>query len=92
MGARASCVASSFSETAKEFYKKSTEVSRRLALWGPLGSYLEGVAEVFETSTSLDLSEEKLLNEGFDWLLPACRQSELHSALGFLQVVLAQLR
>uniref|UniRef100_A0A8C6LJQ8 Protein MMS22-like n=1 Tax=Nothobranchius furzeri TaxID=105023 RepID=A0A8C6LJQ8_NOTFU len=83
-------LAFSFSETAKEFYNKTTEVSRRLALWGPLGSYLEGVAEVFETSPSLSLSEEKLLSEGFDWLLPACRQSELNSALGFLQTVLAQ--
>uniref|UniRef100_A0A8C4GMI1 Protein MMS22-like n=1 Tax=Dicentrarchus labrax TaxID=13489 RepID=A0A8C4GMI1_DICLA len=84
-------LAASFNETAKEFYNKTTEVSRRLALWGPLGSYLEGVAEVFETSTSLSLSEEKLLNEGFDWLLPACRISELNSALGFLQIVLAQI-
>nr|XP_020463630.1 protein MMS22-like isoform X2 [Monopterus albus] len=92
VGAQASWVACSFNETAKEFYNKDTEVSRRLALWGPLGSYLEGVTEVFETSTSLTLSEEKLLNEGFDWLLPACHQSELNSALGFLQIVLAQLR
>ncbi|XP_034729910.1 protein MMS22-like [Etheostoma cragini] len=92
VGAQASWLASSFNETAKEFYNKTTEVSRRLALWGPLGSYLEGVAEVFETSASLNLSEEKLLNEGFDWLLPACRLSELNSALGFLQIVLAQLR
>lgn len=92
VGAQASWLASSFNETAKEFYNKTTEMSRKLALWGPLGSYLEGVAEVFETSTSLSLSEEKLLNEGFDWLLPACRQSDLTSALGFLQTVLAQLR
>lgn len=92
VGAQASWLASSFNETAKEFYDKTTEVSRRLALWGPLSSYLEGVAEVFETSTSLNLSEEKLLSEGFDWLLPACRLSELNSALGFLQIVLAQLR
>ncbi|XP_070407012.1 protein MMS22-like isoform X1 [Nothobranchius furzeri] len=92
VAARAEWLAFSFSETAKEFYNKTTEVSRRLALWGPLGSYLEGVAEVFETSPSLSLSEEKLLSEGFDWLLPACRQSELNSALGFLQTVLAQLR
>ncbi|MEQ2157967.1 Protein MMS22-like [Goodea atripinnis] len=89
---QASWLASSFNKTAKEFYDKTTEVSRRLALWGPLGSYLEGVAEVFETSASLSLSEEKLLNEGFDWLLPACRQSELNSVLSFLQIVLAQLR
>lgn len=67
-------------------------MSRRLALWAPLGSYLEGVAEVFETSDALCLSEEKLLSEGFDWLLPACSSSELNSALGFLQIVLAQLR
>ncbi|KAM9852296.1 protein MMS22-like [Aulostomus maculatus] len=92
VGAQVTWLASSFNETAKEFYNKTTEVSRKLALWGPLGSYLEGVAEVFETSTGLSLSEEKLLNEGFDWLLPACRQSELNSALGFLQIVLAQLR
>uniref|UniRef100_A0A669C1Q5 Protein MMS22-like n=1 Tax=Oreochromis niloticus TaxID=8128 RepID=A0A669C1Q5_ORENI len=92
VGAQASLLASSFNETAKEFYNKTTEVSRRLALWGPLGSYLEGVAEVFETSTTLSLSEEKLLGDGFNWLLPACRQSELSSALGFLQIVLAQLR
>uniref|UniRef100_A0A7N8XLJ9 Protein MMS22-like n=1 Tax=Mastacembelus armatus TaxID=205130 RepID=A0A7N8XLJ9_9TELE len=90
VGAQASWLASSFNEMAKEFYDKTTEVSRRLALWGPLGSYLEGVAEVFETSTSLSLSEEKLLSDGFDWLLPACSQSELNSALGFLQIVLSQ--
>ncbi|XP_011483163.2 protein MMS22-like isoform X2 [Oryzias latipes] len=92
VGVQASWLAASFNETAKEFYNKTTEASRRQALWGPLGSYLDGVAEVFEMSSSLSLSEEKLLSEGFDWLLPACRQSELNSALSFLQVVLAQLR
>ncbi|XP_061805373.2 protein MMS22-like [Nerophis lumbriciformis] len=92
VGPLATGLALSFNETAKEFYNKTTEMSRKLALWGPLGSYLEGVAEVFETSISLNLSEEKLLNEGFVWLLPACRQSELNSVLGFLQTVLAQLR
>ncbi|XP_037129623.1 protein MMS22-like [Syngnathus acus] len=92
LGPLASGLATSFNDTAKEFYNKTTEMSRKLALWGPLGSYLEGVAEVFETSTRLNLSEEKLLNEGFVWLLPACRQSELNSVLGFLQTVLAQLR
>ncbi|XP_019711809.1 protein MMS22-like isoform X1 [Hippocampus comes] len=92
LGPLASGLATSFNDIAKEFYNKTTEMSRKLALWGPLGSYLEGVAEVFETSTRLNLSEEKLLNEGFVWLLPACRQSELNSVLGFLQTVLAQLR
>lgn len=92
VGAQASWLAASFQETAKEFYDKTTEASRKLALWGPLGSYLEGVAEVFEMSSSLSLSEEKLLNEGFGWLLPACSFSELNSALGFLQIILTQLR
>lgn len=92
MSAQAGWLVSSFNNTAKEFYNKTTDVSRKLALWSPLGSYLEGVAEVFETSNGLSLSEEKLLSEGFDWLLPACSSSELNSALGFLQVVLGQLR
>ncbi|KAL0984652.1 hypothetical protein UPYG_G00144740 [Umbra pygmaea] len=92
VGAQASWLAASFSRTAREFYLKTTEPSRRLSLWGPLGSYLEGVAEVFESSISLALSEERLLNEGFGLLLPACRQSELNSALGFLQTVLRELR
>lgn len=92
MGAQASWLASSFNHTAKEFYSKTTEVARKLALWQPLSSYLDGVAEVFETSANLNLSQEKLLNEGFDWLLPACSVSERNSALSFLQVVLAQLR
>ncbi|KAM9514073.1 LOW QUALITY PROTEIN: protein MMS22-like [Salvelinus alpinus] len=92
VGAQASWLASSFSQTVREFYLKTTEPSRHLALWGSLGFYLGGVAEVFETSVCLGLSEEKLLNEGFSLLLPACRQSELSSALGFLQIVLRKLR
>lgn len=92
VGALAEQLAAYFSQTAREFYLKTTEPSRKLALWVPLSSYLEGVSEVFETSPNLMLSEERLLNEGFGLLLPACRQSELSSALGFLQTVLAQLR
>uniref|UniRef100_A0A668ABW4 MMS22-like, DNA repair protein n=1 Tax=Myripristis murdjan TaxID=586833 RepID=A0A668ABW4_9TELE len=56
VSAQASWLASSFNEMAKEFYKKTTEASRRLALWGSLGSYLEGVAEVFETMIPSALS------------------------------------
>uniref|UniRef100_A0A673KNM9 Protein MMS22-like n=1 Tax=Sinocyclocheilus rhinocerous TaxID=307959 RepID=A0A673KNM9_9TELE len=91
-GALAEQLAAYFSQAAREFYLKTTEPSRKLALWAPLSSYLEGVSEVFETSPNLTLSEERLLNGGFGLLLPACRQSELSSALGFLQTVLAQLR
>ncbi|XP_042565150.1 protein MMS22-like [Clupea harengus] len=91
-GAHAERLATSFAQVAREFYLKTTEPSRKLALWQPLGAYLEGVAEVLETSGHLCQAEERLLNEGFAMLLPACRQSELASALGFLQNALAQLR
>lgn len=41
---------------AREFYLKTTEAWRKLALWQPLGAYLEGVAEVLETSGHLKSS------------------------------------
>ncbi|XP_066558733.1 protein MMS22-like isoform X2 [Amia ocellicauda] len=81
-----------FQQVAKEFYLKTTDQTRKLTLWTLLSTYIEGVQEVFETSSYLHLSEEKLLNEGFSMLLPACRESELHTTLFFLQSVLAQLR
>uniref|UniRef100_A0A672LG13 Protein MMS22-like n=1 Tax=Sinocyclocheilus grahami TaxID=75366 RepID=A0A672LG13_SINGR len=90
-GALAEQLAAYFSQAAREFYLKTTEPSRKLTLWAPLSSYLEGVSEVFETSPNLTLSEERLLNKGFELLLPACHQSELSSALGFLQTVLARV-
>ncbi|KAJ8354044.1 hypothetical protein SKAU_G00216110 [Synaphobranchus kaupii] len=92
VGALAEQLGGAFTRAAREFYLKTTEPSRKLALWGLLDSYLEGVQEVFETSTFLHLSEERLLNEGFGLLLPACRQSEINSALGFVQNILAQLQ
>ncbi|XP_076135532.1 protein MMS22-like [Alosa pseudoharengus] len=91
-GAHADRLATSFTQVAREFYLKTTEPSRKLALWQPLGAYLDGVTEVLETSGHLCQAEERLLNEGFAMLLPACRQSELASTLGFLQTALAQLR
>ncbi|KAL4657459.1 protein MMS22-like [Arapaima gigas] len=92
VAALADRLAEAFTQVAREFYLKTTEVTRKLALWPLLGAYIEGVQEVLESSVHLHLSEEKLLNQGFSLLLPACRQSELSSALGFLQSALAQLR
>ncbi|KAJ8288321.1 hypothetical protein COCON_G00009800 [Conger conger] len=91
-GALAQRLGVAFTQAAREFYLKTTEAPRKLALWGLLESYLEGVQEVFETSAYLHLSEERLLNDGFSLLLPACRQSEINSALGFVQNILAQLQ
>ncbi|XP_007231008.3 protein MMS22-like [Astyanax mexicanus] len=88
----ASKLSSSFTNAAREFYLKTTEPARRAALWQPLSAYLEGAAELWQTSTTLCQSEEALLGEGFGLLLPACRTSELNTALSFLLTALTQLR
>ncbi|XP_053568043.1 protein MMS22-like [Bombina bombina] len=81
-----------FQETAKEFLVLKSDFGQKHILWTLLSTYVDGVQEVFETSRNLQLSEEKLLNEGFSMLLPACRESELSAVLHFLQTVIARLR
>uniref|UniRef100_A0AAR2IZH9 Protein MMS22-like n=1 Tax=Pygocentrus nattereri TaxID=42514 RepID=A0AAR2IZH9_PYGNA len=88
----ASKLSSAFTDAAREFYLKTTEPARRTALWHPLSTYLEGTAELWQTSATLCQSEESLLGEGFGLLLPACRTAELNTALSFLQTALTQLR
>ncbi|KAL7842587.1 hypothetical protein SRHO_G00242760 [Serrasalmus rhombeus] len=88
----ASKLSSAFTDAAREFYLKTTEPARRTALWHPLSAYLEGTAELWQTSATLCQSEESLLGEGFGLLLPACRTAELNTALSFLQTALTQLR
>ncbi|XP_072524887.1 protein MMS22-like [Salminus brasiliensis] len=88
----ASKLSSAFTHAAREFYLKTTEPSRRAALWRPLSAYLEGAAELWQTSATLCQSEEALLGEGFGLLLPACRTTELNTALSFLLTALTQLR
>ncbi|XP_069743206.1 protein MMS22-like [Narcine bancroftii] len=85
-------LSSHFENLAKEFFLKTTNPTRKATLWPLLLTYIDGVQEVFETSSFLHLSEEKLLNEGFDLVYHACRESELCAALSFLQVLLARLR
>ncbi|KAF7470641.1 protein MMS22-like [Marmota monax] len=82
-----------FREKAKEFLvSKNDELIQRHNLWTLLSIYIDGVQEVFETSNCLCPSHEKLLNDGFDMLLRACRESELRTVLSFLQAVLARVR
>uniref|UniRef100_A0A6I8S937 Protein MMS22-like n=1 Tax=Xenopus tropicalis TaxID=8364 RepID=A0A6I8S937_XENTR len=82
----------SFRETAKEFLVTKGDFGQKHTLWTLLSTYVDGVQEVFETSHNLQLSEEKLLNDGFSMMLPACRESELCSVLNFLQTAVARLR
>ncbi|XP_037698427.1 protein MMS22-like isoform X2 [Choloepus didactylus] len=83
----------SFREKAKEFLvSKNDEMGQKHTLWTLLSIYIDGVQEVFETSHCLHPSHEKLLNDGFSMLLPACREAELRAVLNFLQAVLARVR
>ncbi|KAM9156265.1 protein MMS22-like isoform 2-T2 [Pangshura tecta] len=81
-----------FCEKAKEFLVTKNDHTHKQNLWTPLSTYIDGVQEVFETSCYLNLSQEKLLNDGFSMLLPACRGTELNMVLNFVQVVLSRLR
>ncbi|XP_039246738.1 protein MMS22-like isoform X2 [Pipra filicauda] len=92
VSALAEKISSAFREKAKEFLVNKNDYTQRHNLWTLLSTYVDGVQEVFETSCYLSLSEEKLLNDGFTMLLPACRGAELSMVLNFLQVVLARLR
>ncbi|XP_010211554.1 PREDICTED: protein MMS22-like [Tinamus guttatus] len=85
-------LANAFREKAKEFLVTKNDYTQKQNLWTLLSTYVDGVQEVFETSCDLNLSQEKLLNDGFTMLLPACRGAELSMVLNFLQVVLARLR
>ncbi|XP_069091634.1 protein MMS22-like [Pleurodeles waltl] len=85
-------LSNSFRETAKTFLVTKNDFTQKQGLWTLLSTYIEGVQEVFETSCHLHLSEEKLLNDGFCMLLPACGASELGSVLHFLQVAVARIR
>ncbi|KAM4866070.1 protein MMS22-like isoform 2-T2 [Thomomys bottae] len=82
-----------FQEKAKEFLvSKNDDMVQRHNLWMLLSIYIDGVQEVFETSSCLYPSHENLLNDGFTMLLRACRESEVRTLLNFLQAVLARIR
>lgn len=85
-------LSNSFRETAKKFLVTKNDYTQKQTLWTLLSTYIEGIQEVFETSCHLHLSEEKLLNDGFCMLLPACGASELGSVLQLLQVAVARIR
>ncbi|XP_004710990.1 protein MMS22-like [Echinops telfairi] len=93
IGVLAEKFSGAFREKAKEFLvSKNDEVGQKHTLWTLLSIYIDGIQEVFETSRCLHPSHEKLLNDGFSMLLPACRESELRTLLSFLQAVLARVR
>ncbi|XP_025067349.1 protein MMS22-like isoform X1 [Alligator sinensis] len=84
-------LSNAFCETAREFLVNKNDYTQKQNLWILLSTYIDGVQEVFETSSCIHLSQEKLLNDGFSMMLPACRGAELNTVLNFLQVVLARL-
>ncbi|XP_015673226.1 protein MMS22-like [Protobothrops mucrosquamatus] len=81
-----------FCEKAKEFLVARNDLLQKQNHWMLLSTYVDGVQEVFESSLYLNLSEEKLMSDGFSMLLPGCRGAELAAVLNFLQAVLFRLR
>ncbi|MEE6475885.1 hypothetical protein FKM82_010885 [Ascaphus truei] len=92
ISALAEKLANGFRNMAKEFLVCKGDYGQKHTLWTLLSTYVDGVQEVFETSCNLQLSEEKLLNDGFSMMMPACRESELSAVLHFLQTAIARLR
>ncbi|XP_014399415.1 PREDICTED: protein MMS22-like isoform X5 [Myotis brandtii] len=93
IGVLAEKFSDAFQAKAREFLvSKNDEMGQRQTLWTLLSIYIDGVQEVFETSQCLHPSHEKLLNDGFSMLLPACQEPELRTVLHFLQAVLARIR
>ncbi|XP_018414305.1 PREDICTED: protein MMS22-like [Nanorana parkeri] len=92
IGVLAEKLSNSFRETAKEFLVCKGDYGQKHTHWSLLSTYVDGAQEVFETSSFLQLSEDKLLNDGFSMLLPACRESELSAVLHFLQTAVSRLR
>ncbi|XP_059556874.1 protein MMS22-like [Myotis daubentonii] len=93
IGVLAKKFSDAFQAKAREFLvSKNDEMGQRQTLWTLLSIYIDGVQEVFETSQCLHPSHEKLLNDGFSMLLPACQEPELRTVLHFLQAVLARIR
>ncbi|XP_044305201.1 protein MMS22-like [Varanus komodoensis] len=92
IGVLAEQLSNAFHEKAKEFLVARNDLLQKQNLWILLSTYIDGVQEVFETSCYLNLSEEKLLSDGFSMLLPGCRGAELTAVLNFLQDVLFRLR
>ncbi|XP_036173299.1 protein MMS22-like isoform X1 [Myotis myotis] len=93
IGVLAEKFSDAFQAKAREFLvSKNDEMGQRQTLWTLLSIYIDGVQEVFETSQCLHPSHEKLLNDGFSMLLPACQEPELRTVLYFLQAVLARIR
>ncbi|XP_034264928.1 protein MMS22-like isoform X1 [Pantherophis guttatus] len=85
-------LSAAFCEKAKEFLVARNDLVQKQNLWMLLSTYVDGVQEVFESSLYLNLSEEKLMSDGFSMLLPGCRGAELTAVLNFLQAVLFRLR
>ncbi|XP_058030990.1 protein MMS22-like isoform X2 [Ahaetulla prasina] len=85
-------LSAAFCEKAKEFLVARNDLVQKQNLWMLLSTYVDGIQEVFESSLYLNLSEEKLLSDGFSMLLPGCRGAELIAVLNFLQAVLFRLR
>nr|XP_022342343.1 protein MMS22-like [Crassostrea virginica]XP_022342344.1 protein MMS22-like [Crassostrea virginica] len=65
---------------------------RRHSHWTIVCSYLEHVAEVFERSTDVEMSQHVLIGEGLGKLLDVCRTSEINGVVITVQEILSKFR
>ncbi|XP_066028279.1 protein MMS22-like isoform X2 [Pocillopora verrucosa] len=81
----------SFVTVAREYTNSSRDKTHQKNCWQLITLYLDSTQDVFEHKNKQDLSESKLIADGFQYLLHSCRDNELRYLLSFVQTILASL-
>ncbi|KAJ8040398.1 Protein MMS22-like [Holothuria leucospilota] len=81
-----------FNSTCWHFKQENLDPSKKTALWSMISSYISDVQDVIESSTWLNLSEDKLISQGFSFVLSACSDSEISRILTFSEAVIQHFR
>ncbi|PIK52793.1 hypothetical protein BSL78_10304 [Apostichopus japonicus] len=81
-----------FNKNCSLFKQTNLDAKDRSTLWSKICNYVMDVQDVIEGSRWLNLSEEKLIGQGFSFVLPACTDAELPRMLTFIQTVIQHFR
>ncbi|KAL9969297.1 hypothetical protein ACROYT_G021496, partial [Oculina patagonica] len=82
----------SFANIARDYMESSSrDKSHQKNCWQLITLYLDSSQDVFEHKNKQDLSESKLLVDGFQFLFRSCRDNELRYLLMFVQTTLTSL-
>ncbi|XP_068755501.1 protein MMS22-like [Montipora capricornis] len=81
-----------FATVASEYTESFTgDKNHHKNNWKLITLYLDSAQDVFEHKNKQDLSENKLLGDGFQFLFRYCRDNELRCLLTFVQTTLSSL-